>query len=268
MSRLSEAFKPGEAALFPYLTAGFPDLNASGELVKAMVEAGADGLEIGVPFSDPMADGLTLQRANERALAQGASILTALHLANWARKASPTAAVTFMSYYNPILAYGEDAFCQAAAEVGADAVIVPDLPPEESYPLRSACQAASLDYIYMLSPNSTLERIQLVAELASGFIYCVALVGVTGARTDLSTDLAAFLGRIRGATQVPLVVGFGISSPEHILALRGQADGVIVASALADLIESTPPERRSEAVASRIRQLKEATLDGSRKGAR
>jgi tryptophan synthase alpha chain len=259
LSRLSEAFKPGKIALFPYLTAGFPDPQTSGDLIKVMVDAGADGLEIGVPFSDPMADGLTLQRANERALAQGASILTALHLANWARQASPTVAITFMSYYNPILAYGEQAFCQAAAETGADAIIVPDLPPEESHPLRSACQESGLNYIYMLSPNSPPERIQVVAELASGFIYCVALVGVTGARTDLSTDLATFLAQVRKATPIPLVVGFGISNPDHVRALQGQADGVIVASALADLIDSTPSERRSEAVAQRIRELNKAS---------
>jgi tryptophan synthase alpha chain len=259
LSRLGEAFKPGRTALFPYLTAGFPDPKASGELIAAMVGAGADGLEIGVPFSDPMADGLTLQRANERALAQGASILTALHLASWARQASPSVAITFMSYYNPILAYGEQAFCQAAAEVGADAIIVPDLPPEESLALRSACQESGLSYIYMLSPNSPPERIRLVAELAGGFIYCVALVGITGARTDLATDLEGFLGRVRAATPVPLVVGFGISNPEHIRSLRGQADGVIVASALADLIDSTPPERRAEAMGQRIRELKEAS---------
>ena len=264
MSRLSAAFKPGHIALFPYLTAGFPDPTASGELIKAMVDAGADGLEIGVPFSDPMADGLTLQRANERALAQGASILTALHLANWARQASPTVAITFMSYYNPILAYGEEAFCRTAAETGADAIIVPDLPPEESEPLRSACRETGLDYICMLSPNSPPERIQLVAELASGFIYCVALVGVTGARTDLATDLAGFLTLVRRATSVPLVVGFGISNPDHVRALHGQADGVIVASALADLIESTPPQRRSEAVAQRIRELKSAAAESPR----
>jgi tryptophan synthase alpha chain len=261
MSRLQAAFRAHELALFPYLTAGFPDPTSSGELVKTMVGAGADGLEIGVPFSDPMADGLTLQRANERALSQGASILTALHLAGWARQASPTAAITFMSYYNPILAFGEAAFCQAAIEAGADAVIVPDLPPEESGPLRAACAGAGLAYIFMLSPNSPPERIRRAAELASGFIYCVALVGVTGARTDLSTDLATFLAEVRKATDVPLVVGFGISKPEHVRALHGQADGVIVASALADLIESTPPERRSAAVAERIRELKVATME-------
>jgi len=257
--RLEQAFKKGQLALFPYLTAGFPDPNASGDLIKAVIQAGADGIEIGIPFSDPMADGLTLQRANEQALKHGASTLTALHLASWARQASETVAITFMSYYNPILAYGEAAFCQAAAEAGADALIVPDLPPEESAPLRSACAESGLAYIYMLSPNSTPERISLVARDAAGFVYCLALVGVTGARSEVSGELGAFLKRVRAATTVPLVVGFGISQPEHIRALHGQADGVIVASALADLIESTPPERRVDALATRIRELKAAT---------
>jgi tryptophan synthase alpha chain len=255
VSRLAAAFQPGRLALFPYLTAGFPDHTQSGELLKAMIEAGAGGLEIGVPFSDPMADGLTLQRANETALSHGASILTALHLASYARQASPTVAITFMSYYNPVLSFGESAFCEAAAQAGADGLIVPDLPPEESAPLRAACQAAGLNYVYMLSPNSPPDRIELVAGLAAGFIYCVALVGVTGARSDLSTDLSGFLGRVRAATSVPLVVGFGISLPEHVRSMRGLADGVIVASALADLIERTPPHERVAAVAERIREL-------------
>lgn len=258
MTRIQAAFKPGQLALFPYLTAGFPDQQASGELVQAMIGAGADGLEIGIPFSDPMADGLTLQRANERALERGASTLTALHLASWARQASSTVAITFMSYYNPILAYGEQAFCEAAAAAGADGVIVPDLPPEESGGLREACGKAGLEYICFLSPNSTPERIRLVADMASGFIYCVALVGVTGARSDLAGDLAPFLARVREATSVPLVVGFGISRPEHVRALHGLADGVIVASALAELIDSTPPPNRAQAVAERVAQLKAA----------
>lgn len=224
-----------------------------------MIEAGADGLEIAIPFSDPMADGLTLQRANERALSHGASTLTALHLASLARQTSPSVAVMLMGYYNPIMAFGERAFCEAAAQAGADGLIVPDLPPEESQPLRSACQVAGLDYIFLLSPNSTPPRIALVASLASGFIYCVAVVGITGARSTLSNDLGNFLRRVRAATSVPLVVGFGISQPEHVRALAGQADGVIVASALADLIESTPPPEQVSALGDRVRALKAAT---------
>jgi len=223
-----------------------------------MIGAGADGLEIAVPFSDPMADGLTLQRANERALTQGASSLTALHLASLARQTSDDVAIMLMSYYNPIMAFGERAFCESAAQAGADGLIVPDLPPEESSALRDACRANGLDYVYLLSPNSPPSRVELVASLASGFIYCVAVVGITGARSQLSGELGGFLGRVRGATDVPLVVGFGISQPEHVSALHGQADGVIVASALADLIESTPEQGRVEAVSRRVQELKAA----------
>ncbi len=205
-----------------------------------------------------MADGLTLQRANEQALKHGASTLTALHLASHARQISRDVVINFMSYYNPILAFGEGAFCRAAAEAGADALIVPDLPPEESEPLRKACAEARLAYIFLLSPNSTAERIQMVAQLAQGFIYCVALVGLTGARDQLASDLDGFLGRVRAATSVPLVVGFGISRPEHVRALKGKADGVIVGGALADLIQASPAERRPKAVAEWIGQLKAA----------
>lgn len=260
MSRYAGVFQPGELALFPYLTAGYPEQQASGELLRAMIEAGADGLEIGIPFSDPMADGLTMQRTNEQALKQGASTMTALHLVGWARQASDRVAISLMSYYNPILAFGEGAFCQAAAQAGADGVIVPDLPPEESEPLRIACHKAGLDYIYMLSPASTPDRVEVVGKLARGFIYCVALVGITGARTALASDLGDFLGRARAATDAPLVVGFGISQPEHIRALHGLADGVIVSSALADLIEKTPMAQRKEALMARVGELKQATI--------
>jgi len=205
-----------------------------------------------------MADGLTLQRANEQALKHGASTLTALHLASHARQISRNVVINFMSYYNPILAFGEGAFCRAAVEAGADALIVPDVPPEESEPLRKACAEARLAYIFMLSPNSTAERIQMVAQLAQGFIYCVALVGITGARDQLASDLDGFLARVRAASPVPLVVGFGISRPEHIGALKGKADGVIVGGALADLIQASPAEGRPQAVAEWIGQLKAA----------
>ena len=259
MSRIAGAFGPNQLALFPYLMAGYPDGQSSAELARTIIAAVADGLEIGIPFSDPMADGLTLQRANEQALGHGATTLSALHLAQTARAASASVPIIFMSYYNPIMAFGEGEFCRTAKEAGADGVIVPDLPPEEAIPMRQACQSAGLDLIFLLAPTSTAERIELVAGQAQGFIYCVGLVGVTGARSEISTDLEDFLARVRRATSIPLVVGFGISKAEHVRALHGRADGVIVASALADLIEATPPPQRSEAIAARIRELKAAT---------
>lgn len=262
MTRLAETFAraraQGEVAIFSYLTAGFPDLDSCPALLEAMLRAGSDGVEIGIPFSDPVADGLTLQRANERALRAGAGLETALELARAARALSSTAPIVFMSYYNPILAAGEQAFCWAAAAAGADGLIVADLPPEECGSLRAACVEAGLDYILMLAPTSTAARISYVVSLAQGFIYCVSLVGVTGARTILSGNLAAFLAGVRAATPLPLLVGFGISRPEHVSAVRGQAEGVVVASALADLIEATPPDQRAHAVYQRVRALKQA----------
>lgn len=270
MSRLARLFErtraTGEVALLPYLTDGYPDRESCGELVEVMLRAGADGLEIGIPFSDPVADGLTLQRAGETALRGGATLETALETARRARAASDQAAIVFMSYLNPILAFGERAFCRAAAEVGADGLIVPDLPLEECEPLRQACLAAGLDYVLMVAPTSPPERIRRVAELASGFIYCVALVGVTGARDALSDRLAPFLGRVRAETRAPLVVGFGISRPEHIAALRGLAEGAVVASALADLIERTPPSQRAEALYQRVRAMKLASASAATGG--
>ena len=262
MNRLADTFQRTKAesrlALMPYLTAGFPEPGASADLMSAMLDSGADALEIGIPFSDPMADGMTMQRANEQALRQGATTLTALHTVQAVRARNASVPLVFMSYYNPLLAYGETDFCRAAKEAGADGIIVPDLPPEESQPMRQACAGAGIEYIFMLGPTSTPERVQLVGRLASGFIYCVALVGVTGARSDLSGGLSGFLSRVRAATDVPLVVGFGISRPEHVAALHGQAEGVIVASALSDLIESTPAEQRVQAVSKRIVEFRAA----------
>jgi tryptophan synthase alpha chain len=263
MSRIQRVFertrRDSRVALFPYLTDGFPDRASCSSLIEAMLQAGADGLEIGIPFSDPVADGLTLQRASEQALRGGASIATALETARRARRASAAAPLIYMSYLNPILAAGERAFCQAAADAGADGLIVPDLPPEECESVRVACQAAGLDYIMMLAPTSSEQRIKRVAELASGFIYCVSLVGVTGARDALYGGLAPFLSRIRAVTSIPLVVGFGISQPEHVRSLRGLADGAIVASALADLIERTAPADRPKALYQRVREMVDAS---------
>ncbi|MBV9119256.1 MAG: tryptophan synthase subunit alpha [Chloroflexi bacterium] len=260
MTQLSQLFESlhhkRELGLLPYLTAGFPDLDSSLAVAEAMLAGGADAIELGIPFSDPMADGLTLQRANERALAGGATPGTALALARHLTERIP---VLFMSYYNPVLAFGEQAFCGAAAEAGASGLIVPDLPPEESESLRKACVDSGLDYIYMLGPTSTPERIEIVARLARGFIYCVALVGVTGARAALADELDVFLSRVRAAANVPLVLGFGISQPEHVRAVHERVDGVIVASALADLVESTPAAGRTQAVTTRVAELKAAT---------
>lgn len=242
MSRFAPAFtalrERGELALLPYLTAGFPDVATSEGLARAALEAGADGFEIGVPFSDPLADGATQQRANARALEGGATLDTALNLARFIRAAAPDVPIALMSYFNPLLRRGERAIADALAAAGADGLIVPDLPAEESRELDAALLARGLDLVPLLAPTSGDERVRLVAGGARGFVYCVSLVGVTGARQAMSNALGPFLARVRRATSAPLVVGFGISQPEHVqnLVLLG-ADGAIVASALTDLVE-------------------------------
>ncbi len=224
--------------LFPYLTAGFPNVPTCRALAETALSVGADGFEIGVPFSDPLADGATMQRTNARALAAGATLETALDLARAIRQQSAAAPVVLMSYYNPIRQRGEARFAEDVRTVDADGVIVPDLPPEEAHELQRALAELDLALVPLLAPTSPTARIRAIAALEPAFVYCVALVGVTGARAELSAALGEFLGRIRAETAAPLVVGFGISQPRHVehLADLG-ADGAIVASALADLVE-------------------------------
>jgi tryptophan synthase alpha chain len=235
----------GERAcgIFPYLTAGYPDVATCHALAQVALDAGADGFEIGVPFSDPLADGATMQRTNARALEGGATLDTAFDLARVIRQRSPETVVVLMSYYNPIRQRGDAQFAADLAAADADGVIVPDLPPEEAANLRAALAEHGLAVVPFLAPTSPLARIRAVAALEPAFIYCVALVGVTGARQDLSSTMDEFLGRIRAETAAPLVVGFGVSQPQHGQRLADLgANGAIVASALVDLIErSTDP---------------------------
>ncbi|MBI2755806.1 MAG: tryptophan synthase subunit alpha [Chloroflexi bacterium] len=242
MTRFTSTFErlraDGVCGLFPYLTAGYPDRATSRDLALAALEAGADGFEIGVPFSDPLADGATLQRANARALEGGATLDTALELAQYIRARAPDAPLALMTYSNPLLRRGETGFARALAAAGADGAIVPDLPGEESASLGAALAAEGMDLVQMLAPTSPDIRLARVGALARGFVYCVALVGVTGARDQVAGDLGPFLARVRAVTSTPLVVGFGISRPEHVHAVAAAgADGVIVASALVDLLE-------------------------------
>jgi tryptophan synthase alpha chain len=257
----------GELGLFPYLTAGFPDLTTCATLLDAIAESGADGLELGIPFSDPLADGVTLQRASAKALEGNFSLRDALGLVRGLRQRHQLP-VVIMSYLNPLLAYGLPELCQDAAAAGVDGFIVPDLSLEEAPAFQAACASAGLHYVYMAAPTSGEDRLANVGGRAGGFVYCVALVGTTGARTSLSTDLPEFLARVRGHVSAPLVVGFGISTSAHVSALVGKADGVIVASALADLIERTEPEHVGDAVRAAVRELKGATRTEATAGAR
>lgn len=238
MSRIQETFArtraAKRAALMPYLTIGYPEKESALRLVPALVEAGADLIELGIPFSDPLADGATIQGSTQQALANGVTLAYCLETARQLREAGIEIPFTLMGYYNPIYQMGLDPFARAAAAAGVDGVIVPDLPPEEAGALDEALRREGLDYIYFLAPTSDESRLGLVAAKARGFIYLVSLAGVTGARAELPAALPAFIERVRVATEgvVPLAVGFGIGTPEAAREVGKLADGVIVGSAL------------------------------------
>jgi tryptophan synthase alpha chain len=242
VERIAKAFEAarseGRSALMPYFTLGFPDPHTSLEVVAAVAEAGADLIELGVPFSDPLADGPTIQRSTQTALAQGMSVRKCLDLTRSLRARGVSTPVLLMGYVNPILAYGIERFAADAAEAGADGLIVPDLPVEEAAPLEAACRRQGLALVYLVSPASTDERIRLVAEHSQGFLYLVSVLGVTGAREALSGGLEAFIQRVRRFTQQPLAVGFGISNAEQAAQIGRCADGVIVGSALIAAVEN------------------------------
>jgi tryptophan synthase alpha chain len=243
--------------------AGFPDEPTSHALAEAALAAGADGFEIGVPFSDPLADGTTLQRANARALAGGATLETALDLARFMRERSPDTPIALMSYYNPIRQVGDERAAAALADAEVDAVIAADLPLEESHELHAALAARGLALVPLVAPTSPAGRIRAMTALDPVWIYCVALVGVTGARQDLSETLGKFLEHVRAETAAPLVVGFGISQPDHVRRVaRLSAAGVIVASALADLIETANDP--VTAASDYLRAMKAATNSASK----
>lgn len=227
----------GRAALMPYLTLGYPSPEATVPLVKAVVEAGADILELGIPFSDPLADGPTIQRATYQALQRGTTVARCLDMVAALRQDQINVPFVLMSYYNPILACGEEKFCRAAQEAGADGLIVPDLPPEEGGALEALCRSCGLALVYLLAPTSPPKRIQMVAERTEGFVYLVSVTGTTGARSCLPPDLPDFIQRVRAATRKPLAVGFGVSTPQQVRAVGTLADGVIVGSALIQAME-------------------------------
>lgn len=258
---LSVAFErakdEGRLALIPYIVAGYPSVDESVEIGVALVESGADAIELGVPFSDPLADGVTIQRATGRALQLGVSPAVCLDVARRVRE-RVDAPIVLMGYYNPILRYGPRAFCQDAARSGVNGLIVPDLPPEEAEELLEPASAAGLDVIFLVSPTSTDERLARVGATSSGFIYCAALSGVTGARKSLSEGLGELIGRIRRTSETPVAVGFGISTAEHVRQLRGLADGAIVGSALIDAIDQAPEGERVAAARRFISDLRAA----------
>ncbi|HLZ90680.1 MAG TPA: tryptophan synthase subunit alpha [Candidatus Acidoferrum sp.] len=260
--RFAELRASGELGIVAYITAGDPSLDATLQFVLALAEAGADVIELGVPFSDPLADGPTIQRASERALKSGTTLAGVIDLVRRIRQSSQVPLVLF-SYYNPILQMGLENFARAASQAGADGVLATDLTPEESTDYRRILAANNLDTIFLGAPTSTDERLSKIAAVSSGFVYVISRTGVTGAKDALPGDLPALLRRARAVTQLPIAVGFGISLPGHVSVLGGMADAAVVGSALVSEIENAKSvEAASVALAERIRLLKQAATHG------
>ena len=272
-TRISRRFaalsESGELGIVAYITAGDPSLQATLKFVLALAEAGADVIELGIPFSDPLADGPTIQRASERALKSHTTLAQVIDLVREIRKSSEVPIVLF-GYYNPVLQMGLEKFASEAAEAGADGVLVTDLTPEESDDYRRILAAHNLDTVFLGAPTSTDDRLAKIASVSSGFLYLISRTGVTGAKDALPDDLPALLRRARKVTQLPIAVGFGISLPGHVSVLGGLADAAVVGSALVSEIEKataanpTPAniDAAAEALATRIRSLKQAARQG------
>ena len=238
MSRIASVFsQSGRKALIPYITVGYPTIEATLKVVPLMAQNGADIVELGIPFSDPLADGVTIQRSSFHALKNGVSPQLCLDVAKKLRE-KVAIPLVFMTYYNPVLHYGLEQFCSACVAAGIDGLIIPDLPPQEGGSLEAIARKKDIDLIYLLAPTSTEERIKLVAERSRGFIYLVSVTGVTGARDRLPADLEVFVTRVKESVRQPLCVGFGISTPSQAKRVARLADGVIVGSRIIQLMES------------------------------
>ena len=251
MSRITDTFararRENRAAFVAYLCAGDPDFDTSLAACRAVLDNGVDILELGVPFSDPVADGPTNQLAAQRALKSGITAARVLELAARLRAEYPAAPLVFYTYYNLVFAHGVDAYAARAAASGVDALLVLDLPPEESGELGAACAAHGIKTVFIVAPTTPDERIEKIASTATGFLYYVSREGVTGVRDQLAPDIPAALARIRARTTLPVVVGFGISTRAHVAALAPHADGVVVGSALVNCIHETLANRAATA---------------------
>ena len=240
MNRIDKKFQElrdqGATAFMPYLCAGDPNPELTSKLLLTLEEAGADLIELGVPFSDPIADGPTVQRASERALTHHISLQEILEMVATVRTQTDIP-IALMSYYNPIFRMGEDAFCKAAQDAGVDGVIIPDLPPEQAQSLLEIAPRYNLATIFLVAPTSPPERMQLIASVSTGFVYCVSVTGVTGARAMLSDEIAPMIAELRKHTDKPISVGFGVSTPDQATQIAQIADGVIVGSAIINVVE-------------------------------
>jgi tryptophan synthase alpha chain len=255
LNRIASVFAQAKhTVLIPYITVGYPTVETTLKAVPFFASAGCDIIELGIPFSDPLADGATIQRASYEALGQGITPRICFEVAQALRREVEIPLV-FMTYYNPVFKFGLEQFCSKCAEVGIDGLIIPDLPPEEGKELEKSTKRHGLDLIYLLSPASTEERIRLVTSRSSGFIYLVSLTGVTGARDKLPEELESFVARVRKRTKKPLCVGFGISTPEQARRVARVADGVIVGSRIIQLLDE---DKSLENACSFIKYLREA----------
>jgi tryptophan synthase alpha chain len=236
MTRIEKTFsqlkKQKRTALMPYLPLGYPSLDISVDLICAAADAGADVIELGIPFSDPIADGPVIQHATQIALKNGITVAKCLDMASSARGAGVSIPLVMMGYYNPILQFGIEKFARKAREAGVDGLIVPDLPPEESGAVSAATQANELDLIFLAAPTSSSARLKLIGDASRGFVYLVSVTGVTGARDQIAADLGEFVARVRAVTTKTVCVGFGIANAVTARAVARIADGVIVGSAL------------------------------------
>lgn len=254
-SSFSSALSIQKAALMPYFTLGYPDPKTSLDVVEAIAPY-SDLIELGVPFSDPIADGPTIQRSTQLAIEAGVTTKVCLNMVRDLRSRGVSVPLLLMGYYNPILAYGEERYAEDLAQAGVDGLIVPDLPPEEAKTLQKRCAESGLAFISFLAPTSNLKRVKLVASVASGFIYMVSVTGVTGARRNFSDKLSDFVSSIKTFTEIPVAVGFGISSAEQASTIGDIADGVIVGSALINAVDAA--EAKPDAAAAFVSELRSA----------
>lgn len=254
------ASERGRIALIPFLTVGYPTVEISIDAARAVADAGADVIELGVPFSDPLAEGPVIQLSSHQALIQGVTLETCLNAAKRLRDGGVETPLVFMGYYNPILAYGIEGFCETAAASGADGLIVPDLPTEEAGPLREAAKAAGLDLIPLLALTSPDARIADACADASGFVYCVSVLGTTGARATVSDRVTGLVEKVRSYTTLPAAVGFGIARTEHVAEVARYADGAVFGSALVKLLGEEPGSGAAERARGFFEELSAGAL--------
>lgn len=254
MSRIQNAFKNGKAFI-PFITAGDPDLDTTEKLIYAMEKAGADLIELGVPFSDPTAEGPVIQEANERALANGCTTDKLFDMMEKVRK-NAEIPIVYLTYLNPIYAYGKEKFMKKCQECGVDGLIIPDLPYEEKDELSDVCKKYGIDMISLITPTSQ-ERVTMIAKEAEGFVYCVSSLGVTGVRTEIKTDISEMISLVKDATDAPCAVGFGIAVPEQAVEMAKVADGAIVGSAIVKII-AEHGKNSEKPVADYVKKMKDA----------